>query len=61
MHSLLSKMDMIKVWVKSTVTDVAVISQIWLTKSVIDKDINMEGYNVYCAERPKKVAVLLFM
>ena len=53
-RSLLSKMDMISIWVKSTDADIVVISETWLTKSVIDKDINMDGYNIVRADRPTK-------
>ena len=53
-QSLMSKLDMVKVWVRSTDADVVVISETWLTKSVNDKDIGIEGYNVYRSDRPKK-------
>ena len=37
-HSLLSntEMDMLKIWVESTGADVIVISETWLSKSVLD-------------------------
>ena len=46
-HSLLSKMDIIRIWVKSTDVDIVTTR---LTKSVI----YIDGYNVYRADRPKK-------
>ena len=45
---------MIRIWLKSIDADIVVISETWLTKSVNDDDINMDGYNVYRADRAKK-------
>lgn len=53
-RSMLSKMDMICLWVRSTDAEIAVISESWLTKSVMDNDIDIDGYNVYRADRLKK-------
>lgn len=53
-RSLLSKMDMVRIWTKSTDADIIVISKTWLTKSITDEDINIKGYNVYRTDRPKK-------
>ncbi|XP_059186340.1 uncharacterized protein LOC131969177 [Centropristis striata] len=53
-RSLLNKMDLLKVWINSTNADVIVLSETWLTKSVLDKDISVNGYNVYRADRPRK-------
>ncbi|XP_019222699.1 uncharacterized protein LOC109204916 [Oreochromis niloticus] len=53
-RSLLLKMDMVKIWVKSTDADVVIISETWLTKSITNEDINIYGYNVYRTDRPKK-------
>lgn len=53
-RSLLPKMDMVKIWVKSTDADVVIISETWLTKSITNEDINIYGYNVYRTDRPKK-------
>lgn len=44
MCSLLLKMDIVKIWLKSTDADIFVISETWLTKSVTDKDINIDKY-----------------
>ena len=48
-RSLLSnmKMDMLKIWVESTGADVIVISETWLSKSVLDKDVAIEGFNIF--------------
>ena len=51
---LLNKMDVLKVWINSTNADVIVLSETWLTNSVLDKDISINGYNVYRADRPRK-------
>lgn len=53
-HSLLPKMDMVRIWVKSTGADVVIISETWLSKSINNEDINIFGYNVYRTDRPKK-------
>lgn len=53
-RSLMSKLDMVKVWVKSTDADIVVLSETWLTNSTLDKDIGIEGYHVYRSDRPKK-------
>uniref|UniRef100_A0A8C5N2E5 Reverse transcriptase domain-containing protein n=1 Tax=Gouania willdenowi TaxID=441366 RepID=A0A8C5N2E5_GOUWI len=52
-RSLLPKMDMVRIWVKSTGADV-VISETWLTKSITNEDINILGFNVFRTDRPKK-------
>lgn len=38
-RSLDAKMDTVKIWVASTDADIIVISEIWLRKSIVDKDI----------------------
>lgn len=52
-RSLLSKLDMIKIWINSTNGDV-VLSETWLKKSVHDKDIYINGYNVYRTDHQRK-------
>jgi len=49
------KMDMLKILVESTGTDVIVISETWLSKSVSDKDVAIEGFNIFGSDRPRKV------
>lgn len=44
--SLLSKKDMVRIWVNSTDVDIVVISETWLTKTVANENINISGYNV---------------
>lgn len=46
-RSLVSKMDMIKVWVNTTDVDIMVLSETWLKKSVNDDMIIIDGYKVY--------------
>ena len=52
-RSLVPKMDMVRIWVKSTDADIVVISETWLTKSITNEDISILGYNVYRSDRPK--------
>lgn len=53
-RSLLSKMDGVRIWAKSTDADIIVFSETWLSKSVLDTDICITGYNVYRTDRVKK-------
>lgn len=53
-RSLLPKLDLVKIWAKSTDTDILVLSETWLTKSISDKDISIKGYNVFRCDRPRK-------
>ena len=53
-RSMIAKMDMIRIWAHTTDADVIVISETWLNKAVLNKDINIDGYNVYRTDRPKK-------
>lgn len=46
MGSLLSKMDIVRIWVNSTDVDIVVISETRLTKTVANENINISGYNV---------------
>lgn len=52
--SLPMKLDLVKIWVKSTHTDVVVLSETWLNKCMTDKDIVIRGYNVFHCDRPRK-------
>lgn len=52
--SLLQKMELVRIWVKSTGMDVVIISETWLSKSINNEDINIFGYNLYRSDRPKK-------
>lgn len=47
-------MDLINAWINSTNADVILLSETLLTKSVHGKDICINGYNVYCADGPRK-------
>ena len=51
---MLSKIDGVRIWAKSTDADVIVFSETWLSKSVFDKDNCISGYNVYRTDRAKK-------
>lgn len=50
-RSLVPKMDMIKIWANTTKTDIIIVSETWLKKSVPDKLILIEGYKVYRSDR----------
>ena len=51
-RSLLSNIEGVRIWAKSTDADVIVLSETWLSKSVFDKCIS--GYNVYRTDQVKK-------
>lgn len=53
-RSLASKMDTLRIWARSTNADVIVISETWLSRSVSDKDIGINGYRVFRTDRPKR-------
>lgn len=53
-RSLLPKLDPVKIWPKHSHTDILVLSKTWLNKSITDKDIAIEGYNVFHCDCPKK-------
>ena len=48
------KLDLVKIWVKSADTDIIVLSETGLKKSITDKDIAIKGYNVYRCDHPRK-------
>lgn len=52
--SLMPKLDLIKIWVNSTNTDILVLSGTWLKKSITNKDIAIKGHNVYRCDCPRK-------
>ncbi|XP_023185555.1 uncharacterized protein LOC111607635 [Xiphophorus maculatus] len=52
--SLLPKIDLVKIWIETTNTDILVLTETWLNKSITNKDISLEGYNVFCCDRLKK-------
>lgn len=63
-QSLISKMDMVRIWVQSTDADVIVLTETWLNKSVLDKDICINGCNVYRTDRQKRgggVAIFIYI
>ncbi len=45
---------MLRIWAHSTDTDVIVLSETWLSKSVSDKEINISGYNILRTDRPNR-------
>ncbi len=54
MRSLLPKMDTVRIWVQTTETDILVLSETWLSKSVSDQEISINGYNVFRCDRLRK-------
>jgi len=53
-RSLLPKIDMLRIWAKSSDADIIDLSETWLTKSSSDKVISIKRYNVFRTDRPKK-------
>lgn len=53
-RSLISKLDMLRIWAHSTDADIIVISETWLNKSTLDNDICIDGYKVYRTDRPSR-------
>lgn len=53
-RSLLPKIDLIKIWIESTNTDIKVLTETWLNKSITNKNISLEGCNVFLCDRLKK-------
>ena len=51
---VVKKIDGVRIWAKSTDADEIVFSETWLSKSVVDKDICINGHNVYRTERVKE-------
>ncbi len=53
-RNLLPKLDMVNIWARNTNADVIIISESWLNKTILDKEISITGYNVFRADRPKR-------
>jgi exonuclease III len=53
-RSLLPKMDMGKIWANSTNADIMVASETWLSKSIPDSHVNLDGYNLFRVDRRTK-------
>lgn len=53
-RSLVPKIDKIKIWANTTNTDIMVLSETWLKKSVPDELTSIEGYKVYRTDRVGK-------
>lgn len=51
-RSLLPKLDAVQIWIQSTNADILILSETWLSKAVPDKDIAIDGYNVFRCDRP---------
>ncbi len=51
---LLPKLDMVHIWARNTNEDVIIISESWLNKTILDKEISITGYNVFRVDRPKR-------
>ncbi len=49
-----TKLDMVNIWARNTNADVIIISESWLNKTILDKEISLTGYNVFRADRPKR-------
>lgn len=53
-RSLLPKIDMVRIWAKSTNADIMVLSETWLRSSTPDSDVYMDGYNIFRTDRGAK-------
>lgn len=53
-RSLLPKLDAVQIWIQSTNADILILSETRLSKAVPDKDIAIDGYNVFRCDRPRK-------
>lgn len=53
-HSLLPKIDMVKIWIETTNTDILVLTETWLNNSITNKNISLEGCNVFHCDRLRK-------
>lgn len=53
-RSLLPKIDMVRLWAKSTDADVMILSETWLSKHTPDSHIYMDGYNIFRTDRHAK-------
>lgn len=51
-RSLLPKIDAVKIWIKSTNADIFILSETCLSKAVYDREIAIDGYNVFWCDRP---------
>ena len=53
-RSLLPKMDMVNIWANSTNADIMVVLETWLSRSIPDSHVNLDGYNIFRADRRAK-------
>lgn len=53
-RSLLNKMDAIRLWTKTTDTDILVLSETWLKPSITNNMIHIDGYNIFRTDRANK-------
>ena len=54
MRSLLRKIDMVKIWANLTNADIMVASETWLSKSIPDSHVHLDGYNLFRVDRRAK-------
>lgn len=45
---------MVRIWAGSTGADIIAVSKTWLSKSVPDNDIAINGFNIYRTDQPRK-------
>ena len=53
-RSMINKMDSIRIWADSTDSDIIVLSETWLKKSITNDMINIKDYNVFRTDRVGK-------
>ena len=43
-------MDLIKIWACQINTEIFIVSESWLNKSIPDSNVALDGYNIFSAE-----------
>ena len=44
------KRDFIQIWACQINTDIFIVSESWLNKSIPDRDVGLDGYNIFRAD-----------
>ena len=44
----------LRIWSESTGADLIIVSETWLSKKILDKDVGIDGFNIYRSDRPRK-------
>ncbi len=60
-RSLLTKLDMLRIWAETNDPAIMVLSETWLKKYISNKDISIDSYNVYRADRSNRGGGVVFI